>query len=149
MWNNSCSFLKQRFFDEVLETVRRFQKVVRRLLSLPGFSTLIECDTYLPRYHISVFSRSAIKKCPRAYRNSVSECKTRALRYCLGFSVMSDVGCVRRIRRNLKRVDNTFADWQSQLRAFTKSIRCHESMSTDGLPFQIFGRGQSSVCCFS
>ena len=34
-----------------MESVRRFQNVARRLLSLPGFSTLVECDTYLPRYY--------------------------------------------------------------------------------------------------
>ena len=51
MSNNSCSILKQKFFDELLETVRLFQKVARRLLSLPGFSTLIECDTYLSVNH--------------------------------------------------------------------------------------------------
>lgn len=35
--NNSCSVLKQKFFDEMLETVGRFQTAARRLLSLPGF----------------------------------------------------------------------------------------------------------------
>ena len=27
--------------------------------------------------------------------------------------------------------DNTFADWQSQLKTFSNSIRCHESMTMD------------------
>ena len=35
--------------------------------------------------------------------------------------------------QNLKRVDNTFADWQSQLKTFSNSIRCHESMTMDFL----------------
>ena len=85
--NNSCSILKQKFFDELLETVRLFQKVARRLLSLPGFSTLFQCDTYLPRYFQYLVGQPSKMLCPRAYRNSVSECKTWALRYCRGFSV--------------------------------------------------------------
>ena len=35
--------------------------------------------------------------------------------------------------QNLKRVDNTFADWQSQLKTFSNSIRCHESNTMDFL----------------
>lgn len=211
MSNNSCSILKQKFFDELLETVRRFQKVARRLLSLPGFSTLIECDTYLPRYFQYLVGQPSKMSCPRAYRNSVSECKSWALRYCRGFSVderrwlqtkdrsrrsnwmchAGVFGLFRAIYRstghkcepnhvsnlketlsqltramrlsqhlvrvvdgkvvylfkiadqfnskldvlgqNLKRVDNTFADWQSQLKTFSNSIRCHESMTMDFL----------------
>ena len=61
MSNNSCSEFKTRFFDQLLETVRCVQKVAGRFLSLPGFSTLIECDTYITCQGISVFSWSAIK----------------------------------------------------------------------------------------
>jgi len=46
MSNNSCSDVKARFFNDLLATVRNFQKVAHRLLSLPGFSTLTECDNY-------------------------------------------------------------------------------------------------------
>ena len=35
--NDSCSVLRQKFFDDLLDTVRHFQKVTHRLLSLPGF----------------------------------------------------------------------------------------------------------------
>ena len=87
MLNNSCSVLKQKFFDDLLETVRHFQKVARRLLSLPGFPNFIECDTYLPRYFQYLVGQTSRMSCPRAYRNSVSECKSWALRYCQSFSV--------------------------------------------------------------
>ena len=50
MNNRSCSPPTGKFYDQLLLTNRSFQKVIRRLLSLPGFSTLVECDTYLPRY---------------------------------------------------------------------------------------------------
>ena len=87
MSNNSCSVFKEKFFDDILETVRRFQKVTRRLLSLPGFSTLVECDTFLPRYFQYLVGQVSRMTCPRAYKSSVSECKIWALRYCRGFSV--------------------------------------------------------------
>ena len=64
-----------------------FQKVVRRLPSLPGFSTLVECDTYLPRYYQFMVGKVLRISCPRAYKSSVSECKTWALRFCRGMSV--------------------------------------------------------------
>ena len=87
MSNNSCSDFKEKFFNDLLSTVRDFQKVARRLLSLPGFSTLVECDTYLSRYFQFLVGQPSRMSCPRAYRSSVSECKTWALRYCRGFSV--------------------------------------------------------------
>ena len=86
MSNNSCSDFKEKFFNDLLKTVRSFQKVSRRLLSLPGFSTLVECDTYLPRYFQLLVGQPSRMSCPRAYRSSVSECKTWALRFCRGFS---------------------------------------------------------------
>ena len=87
MSNNSCSIFKERFFDQILETVRRFQKVSRWLLALPGFSTLIECDTYLARYFQYLVGQPSKMFCPRAYRSSISECKIWALKFCRGFSV--------------------------------------------------------------
>ena len=87
MSNNSCSEFKTRYFDHLLETARRVQKVARRLLSLPGFSTLIECDTYLSRYFQFLVGQPSKMSCPRAYRSSVSEFKTWALCFCRRFSV--------------------------------------------------------------
>ena len=39
MSNHSCSLHDGRFFNEILNSVRDFQKTLRRLLSLPRFST--------------------------------------------------------------------------------------------------------------
>ena len=39
MNNRSCSPPMGKFYDQLLLTIRSFQKVIRRLLSLPGFST--------------------------------------------------------------------------------------------------------------
>ena len=85
--NSSCSQNIGRFFDHLLLIVRRFQKVARRLLSLPGFSAFVECDTFLPKYFQFMVGHASKMSCPRAYRSSVSECKTWALRSCVGFSV--------------------------------------------------------------
>jgi len=87
MSNDSCSDVKAKFFNDLLVTVHNFQKVARRLLSLPGFSTLIERDTYLPRYFQFLVGQPSRMSCPRAYRSSVSGCKAWALRYCRGISV--------------------------------------------------------------
>ena len=87
MSNKSCSVPMENFFDQLLLTVRSFQKVARRLLSLPGFSTLGECDTYLPRYYQFMVGKVARMSCPRAYRSSISECKAWAVQFCRGMSV--------------------------------------------------------------
>ena len=87
MSNNSCSIFKERLFHHILETVSHFQKVSCRLLALPGFSTLIECDTHLARYFQYLVGQPSKMSCPRAYRSSISECKIWALKFCRGFSV--------------------------------------------------------------
>ena len=87
MSSKSCYVPLEKFFDQLLLTVRSFQKVVRSLLSLPGFSTLIECGTYLPRYYQFMVRKASRMSCPRAYKSSDSECKTWALRFCRGMSV--------------------------------------------------------------
>ena len=79
MSNHSCSLHDGRFFNEILNSVRDFQKILRRLLSLPGFSNLVECDTYLPRYYQFMTGQPTRMSCLRAYRSSISECKTWAL----------------------------------------------------------------------
>ena len=68
-------------------TIRSFQNVIRRLLSLPGFSTLVECDTYLPRYFQFTVDQVSRMSCPRAYKSSISERKTWALQFCHGMSM--------------------------------------------------------------
>ena len=84
--NHSCSLHDGRFFNEILNSVREFQKILRRLLSLPGFSNLVECDTYLPRYYQFMTGQPTRMSCPRAYRSSISECKTWALNACRSIS---------------------------------------------------------------
>ena len=61
-------------------------QTLRRLLSLPGFSNLVECDTYLPRYYQFMAGQPSSMSCARAYRSSISECKTWALNACRSIS---------------------------------------------------------------
>ena len=35
---------------------------------------------------------------------------------------------------NFKRIDRTFVEWQGQLKTFSNSVNCHESMTMDFLP---------------
>ena len=201
----------EKFFDQLLLTVRGFQKVVRRLLSLPGFSTLVECDTYLPRYYQFMVGKVSRMSCPTAYKSSVSECKTWALRFCRGMSVderqwllgksrvrrsnwmchAGGLGIFRAIwtgtghkceenhvkklkatlrtlssamsisqsmmrvingkvvylfkitdqmnskldifSQDLKIVQDTFTNWQRQLKKFVNSVRCHEGLTMEFL----------------
>ena len=58
MNNRSCSPPMGKFYDQLSLTIRSFQKVIRRLLSLPGLSTLVECDTYSPGISGSSLVRS-------------------------------------------------------------------------------------------
>ena len=211
MSNDSCSEVKAKFFNDLLATVRNFQKVARRLLSLPGFSTLIECDTYLPRYFQFLVGQPSRMSCPRAYRSSISECKAWALRYCRRISVderqwLKAQGRTRRsswmchagvfgifraiykstghrcepnhmsnlkktlktltramstsqhlirvvngkvvylfkvadqfnsklhvLSSDLKMIDDTFSDWQNQLKKFSNKVQCHDGMTMEFL----------------
>ena len=60
MSNKSCSVPLEKFFDQLLLTVCGFQNVVRWLLSLAGFSTLVECDTFTDV--LSVYGRKSFEK---------------------------------------------------------------------------------------
>ena len=46
MSNHSCLLHDGRFFNEILNSVRDFQKTLRSLLSLPGFSNLAFSTTW-------------------------------------------------------------------------------------------------------
>ena len=80
--NYSCSRLKTDFYNRLLNSLLQVQETAQRLLSLPGFSTLIECDTYLRRYFYYQTGIPSRMSCPRGYRNSLQKCKLWALNKC-------------------------------------------------------------------
>ena len=86
MSNHSCSLQDGHFFDEILNSVRDFQKTLRRLLLLPGFSNIVECDTYLTRYYQFMAGQPSRMSCPCTYHSSISECKAWALNACRSIS---------------------------------------------------------------
>ena len=82
MTNHSCSILREEFFNQILKSVKSVQKSVNRLFSFPGFTSLIECSTYLPRLYQFSVGQPALMLCARTYRKSVRECKKWALSHC-------------------------------------------------------------------
>jgi len=82
MSNNSCSRLDTKFFDKLLKSMSKIENTAKRLLSLPGFSTLIECDTYLSRYFYYQTGQPSKMFCAKAYRDSLAKCKQWALSNC-------------------------------------------------------------------
>ena len=82
---SACSLSQIKFFDKILASVRQIQNVTSRLLSLPGFSNLIECSSYLPRLYLYSTGLSSKMICPRGYRSTIFECKSWALDNCNGF----------------------------------------------------------------
>ena len=223
MNNRSCCPPMGKFYDQLLLTIRSFQKVIRRLLSLPGFSTLVECDTYLPRYFQFMVGQVSRMSCPRAYKSSISECKTWALQFCRGMSMDERQWLLgnRRVRRSnwmchagglglfraiytatghkceenhvknlkaalrtlsramsisqsmmriingkvvylfkitdqigsklnvlakdLKIVDDTFSAWQTQLKRFANTVRCHEGLTMEFLSKYTAGLSRAFV----
>ena len=77
----TCSGADNAFLRQLLNSVSTIQRSIRRLLSMPGFSNLIECDSYLRRFY-----QYSHMTCPRVYKSSLSECKQWALQNCRGFS---------------------------------------------------------------
>lgn len=76
---SNCSQLHQEFFDDLLTRITHTQQTIHRVISLPGFSNLLECDTYLHRYYR--YSTGIVSRmiCPRTYQPSLHDCKVWAL----------------------------------------------------------------------
>ena len=80
--NVRCSSHENEFLKTPLTSTAGVQRSIRRLLAMPGFSNLIECDSYLRRsYHYATGLESTMV-CPRIYKSSLSECKSWALQVC-------------------------------------------------------------------
>ena len=80
--NNNCSRTQHTFYNEILHSYRVLQGVLKRLSSLQGVTNLIECDKYLRRFYRYSTGLSPTMICPKAYRNSLLECKAWAIDHC-------------------------------------------------------------------
>ena len=78
----ACTPAEHQFFIQLLKSTARLQRVITRLLSLPGYSGLVECDSYLRRFYLYDTGIPASFNCPRAYKRSLSDCKQWALAHC-------------------------------------------------------------------
>ena len=85
--NNTCSPSQTCFYDKLLSSILHTQKAIHSLLSLPGLTNLLECDSYLHRFFKYSTGLSGRMICPRAYRSSLAECKTWALSHCKAISL--------------------------------------------------------------
>ena len=85
--NNTCSPSQNSFYDKLLSSIQHTQNVIHRLLSLPGLTNLLECDSYLRRFFKYSTGLSGQMICPRAYRSSLAECKIWALSHCQAISL--------------------------------------------------------------
>ena len=59
---------------------------MQRLLSFHGFTSLIECDSYLRRYYQYSSGFPSTMSCPYAYKKSLQLCKVWALATCTNIS---------------------------------------------------------------
>ena len=79
---NNCSAPKATFFSSLLTNIQHTQRVINRVLSLPAFSNLLECDSYLRRYYTYTTGLPSRMVCPRTYQPSLADCKAWALHAC-------------------------------------------------------------------
>ena len=81
-----CFAPQSKFFHRIHDSTKNIQKVACRLLSLPGYPNLLECDNYLSRYFQYSTGIPSTMTCPRGYRQTIAECKAWALKPCKGIS---------------------------------------------------------------
>ena len=84
--NNTCSKDEARFLEQLLAQIRSVQKSMQRLFSAHGFTSLIECDSYLRRYYEYSTGFQSTMSCPYFYQKSLRLCKLWALKNCEGIS---------------------------------------------------------------
>ena len=77
-----CSQGQFDFMNAILKSARTTHENIRRLLSFPGFTQLLECDTFLARTY-RVDTKQQFKMiCPRVFKSSLRLCKQWALKNC-------------------------------------------------------------------
>ena len=82
----TCPGADNTYLPKMLDSVFTVRRSIRRLLSLPGYSNLIECDSYLRRFYQYSTGLTSHMTCPRIYRSSLSEGKQWALQTCRSIS---------------------------------------------------------------
>ena len=84
--NNTCSKENSKFLTELLAQLRTVQRSMLRILSSHGYTSLIECDSYIRRYYQYATGLTSTMTCPYEYKKSLTLCKRWALQYCHNIS---------------------------------------------------------------
>lgn len=84
--NDSCAPEQIKFLKSLLLQLHIVQKATQRLFSAHGFTSLIECDSYLCRFYQYSTGFSATMNCPYGYKKSLRLCKSWALQHCTNIS---------------------------------------------------------------
>ena len=71
---------QRNFMSNLLQSFQKTNENIHQLNSLPGFSHLIQCHSYLQNYYNSQIQLPPRMICPHAYRPGLLECKRRALK---------------------------------------------------------------------
>ena len=79
--NNTCSKENSKFLTELLAQLRTVQRSILRILSSHGYTSLIECDSYIRRYYQYATGLTSTMTCPYEYKKSLTLCKRWALQY--------------------------------------------------------------------
>ena len=74
-------------FRQLLQSMQKTQNAIHRLLSLPGFSNLIECDSFLRRLFTYTTGLPSQMACLRTYQPTVTACEAWALTHCTYISI--------------------------------------------------------------
>ena len=80
--NNTCDDDQSYFLSVLLGQMRNIQKSIQRIQSSHGYTSLIECESYIKRYYQYATGLTATMTCPYSYRRSLRECKHWALKTC-------------------------------------------------------------------
>ena len=90
--NNTCSKENSKFLTELLAQLRTVQRSMLRILSSHGYTSLIECDSYIRRYYQYATGLTSTMTCPYEYKKSLTLCKRWALQYCHNISHKKEHG---------------------------------------------------------
>lgn len=100
--NDTCAPEQVMFLKSLLQQLRTVQKATQRLFSAHGYTSLIECDSYIRRFYQYATGLTATMNCPYGYRKSLKLCKLWALKHCTNISPHERTWLqpTRRIRRS-------------------------------------------------
>ena len=74
------------FLKALLQQLRTVPKATQHLFSAHGYTSLIECDSYIRRVYQYATGLTATMICPYGYKKSLKLFKLRALKHCTNIS---------------------------------------------------------------